>query len=678
MSPMSFRKTSMVAISLVLITHMVFSQGLENNAIQNYQRGVELLQQDRLLRAIQQFEYASQLNPRYAQAYWGLSEGYFLLGEYDEAQNSIQTAISLAPGNISYKNQLARILLAQGIVDEADSIFTAILAQDPYNKEALLGKGELLLATQEFSQAQSLFLDTLSLHPRDRRVLLSLTLVLEAAGRRDEAERYLQRTLDLFSENYQVQFLAGKFYADRDEFSTALGHLNTALTLNPDLTKALHLKTLILIQQEQYAQALEFLERALRLEPQNSTYWYSRGLIQYRQANIPQAIESLKRGLSIAPYNEMVRLFLESIAIDNLGYEDDVRRQLGEYRTRQGQEYLTQNRFSRAAVYIERAVSLLPTDPTVRLARASLLRAQGKIASYVEELQFIVNRLNVTTIELTDALEVYEYEQQQSVSSQWGIQQFQIPRDYIVMPIFYRARPTIHPEAGDFLALALSDLLMTGNRFSFTSMPELNGRFRSPMKITEMDEAFMLAREQNADFYLVIDMQEDEREVYVSARIYLARTGRLVWHGTVTRTGNERVMDSLIWLENQLYDRLPFHGSLIQRRDNRGLINLGQYDGVQPGDTLQIADPNQILLSINGITFSAEENALQGLITIDEVDSLVSSGTISSNSFFDTINHGDSVLFEEFLNAGEPLNADQPGQSLGQFPSIYAEIRDLR
>jgi hypothetical protein len=57
------------------------------------------------------------------------------------------------------------------------------------------------------------------------------------------------------------------------------------------------------------------------------------------------------------------------------------------------------------------------------------------------------------------------------------------------------------------------------------------------------------------------------------------------------------------------------------------------------------------------------------------VDARIAEGTLKQNSFFDTINTGDAVIYPQFL---DEKTAQEAGNSDGNFPFIYSRIRQLR
>jgi hypothetical protein len=127
----------------------------------------------------------------------------------------------------------------------------------------------------------------------------------------------------------------------------------------------------------------------------------------------------------------------------------------------------------------------------------------------------------------------------------------------------------------------------------------------------------------------------------------------------VYRTGNDRVRDSFLRICADIAARLPIRGTLIARKVDQGLIDLGSIHGVKKGDRLLIVRKGAVRLSNQGPALSWEQADVVGELTVAAVDEAVAEGTIARKGYFDLVNVGDTVAFEPVaIPAAKPAPAE--------------------
>jgi hypothetical protein len=137
---------------------------------------------------------------------------------------------------------------------------------------------------------------------------------------------------------------------------------------------------------------------------------------------------------------------------------------------------------------------------------------------------------------------------------------------------------------------------------------------------------------------------------------YLTSTGKLMTTYRVFRTGNDRVQDNFNIMADRVFSALPLRGSLLARRFDRGIIDLGLYDQLETGQELSIVRKGKIRLRNDRIGVTADERDVLGSFTVEALDEVVSEGTVSKRSFFDLINAGDEII--PLLPSAEPPQAE--------------------
>jgi len=89
--------------------------------------------------ALPHFRKATESGPTMLEPWVGLGQAHRLLGEGEDAEKALRRALTIAPDLQRVKLILAEVLIDQGKIKEAATIFRGILAKDPRNIAAITG-----------------------------------------------------------------------------------------------------------------------------------------------------------------------------------------------------------------------------------------------------------------------------------------------------------------------------------------------------------------------------------------------------------------------------------------------------------------------------------------------------------------------------------------------------------
>ncbi len=266
--------------------------------------------------------------------------------------------------------------------------------------------------------------------------------------------------------------------------------------------------------------------------------------------------------------------------------------------------------------------------------------------------------------EITDLIEIQEGSRTDSVSSRWGVDQFTWPKHRYLFAVYHSDPRLLHTGADEDIARMLKDLL---NRYENVSVPN------EPDRAVSFADAFSRARSNGSEYFLILHPVETDREFSLGASLYLSRTGTLLSEMRSSRSGNDRVRTVINDLAARIHGMMPIRGRLIDRRFEKGLIDLGAADGIEAGMKLSILRDGSLRLSPEKPGFVVEQAGLLGELTVTRVDELVAEGTVARAGFFDRINTGDAVILA-------PAEPDTPaGTAEAEVaPEIYRRLREIR
>jgi tetratricopeptide (TPR) repeat protein len=609
----------------------------QNPQIEAYRNARELQEAGRYYAAVEAYTGLVQTYPSYVDPYAGLAESFFMLGEYADALDYIESAIRLRRGDSGLKVLKGRILVGSGRFDQGRELFAQVLKSEPNNIEARLGMAELDVAEGKVGDAMQTYSEALELIPNDRRALLGLLLLSDELERFETSESYVGAAVRYHGDSPQVQVAVARHYMKRGRYEDALYHARLAVSLQPDYYPALIAASQAQLAVMEYAAAVESLTEALRVRPGDPTTLYTLGTGYAMVGNLEQAIRSYTAVFRTRPDDELTRFALEQLVRRETGEEYPLRRILADYHLKRGADFEERFLLSKALREYRLAVQLLPSDPDYRREFARVYRILGFPARYLRELEVIAAE-GGNGREIEDELEIQRSLQESGVARSWGIDQFTIDRDEYEVGI-YLVRDSsrmVHFAGEEVAASRFINLLGTAEHIS---VPD-----REYTRAGSYADAFRLSRTGGEDYFGILGFIETERTFTVNLDLYLSANGKLLRRFRVYRTGNDRITEALAKTTSNLEDSLPWRGTLIRRQFDRGLLDLGRFDGLQGGEEFHIVRAGRVRLLRESLGFDYRQEDIVGSFTVDTLDELVSEGTISKKGFFDYVNEGDILI----------------------------------
>ena len=245
--------------------------------------------------------------------------------------------------------------------------------------------------------------------------------------------------------------------------------------------------------------------------------------------------------------------------------------------------------------------------------------------------------LGIANQSIQDDIEYYRTRRFGHVSERWDLDQHDIDIPSLTVQVFTmnEGDSLLHPVSGTIVAGYFADVLDGYPKIRLTG---------GDTQVAGFEAAFRTARTSNADFFIILGFSESERTFRARARLYLARTGTLLADYSVERTGNDRIRDSLLRLGSNVNELLPIRGVLLEKRFDRGVIDLGLLHGLKEKDTLLIVKAGKVALRTDKVGFALQDADVVGKITLDAVDEAVAEGVLEKKSFYDYISVGDEVV----------------------------------
>jgi tetratricopeptide (TPR) repeat protein len=616
--------------------------------------------------ASEAFIECTRLNPAHAGASAALAECYYSLGEFDEALVWVRKARTLSRGSMSLANLEAVTLIALGRLNDAAAVIDGVLAREPYNREALFAAAELDIAGGRAGDAVIRYRDAVRRFPDDRRLLVSLALVSGSLGDTESAGIYIGRALLQHPGDYRVYYYASYLAARENRVADAVRYAGEALYYRPGYGPARSLLASLRYRSGEYEEAVRIADELIAENRDDALAWYLTGMAFIRMGRTADAVSILTAAVSVDPEDEFIRSALEELLVSGTRIEDPRRVQWAAWHFTRAGDYRARNLMEQALFEYRRGLRLNPYAGE-RREYADLLRIQGYPARYLEELKFMQN-LGLADTAMNDAVESYDALLGDALFRRWNIDPVEVSVPHWKVAVFSVANQSafFHADAGAAGSSYIKDLLVHER-----SVAPMDLELRQP----SFSGAFRAAREGGADYFLVVSVSENERDISIKGELFAARTGAPAAVFDVYRTGRDRLRNASRGIVDQLVKALPFRAGLIARRQAQGLIDKGRADGVKNGDVYEVVrrDSAGILNEGIGVVYAPED--VVGEFTVERADEEVSAGTLARKGFFDRIAPGDELFLVP--KTGETGTA--ASESAGPAdPELRSLLRTLR
>jgi len=251
--------------SLTLFTHAI--QLDENNIIARNNIGKSLIEEGRVVEAVQNYRDALRYHPNYVSAHKNLGAALALLGQTDEAIMHLFEALRIDPRLADAHYNLGNIFSERGRPEEAIRHYNEALRLDP-----------------EYFEAHN-----------------NLANLLVDLGRYDDAVRHFEAAVRINPLYAKAHNNLGAALFRKNRLKEAIYHYRAAIGLSPDYAEAYNNLGVALKKQGHLDMAVSHYKKALQLEPQYGEAHFNLGLAMASAGKIDRAAVHFEEALRIKP-----------------------------------------------------------------------------------------------------------------------------------------------------------------------------------------------------------------------------------------------------------------------------------------------------------------------------------------------------------------------------------------
>lgn len=250
--------------------------------------------------AAETYRAAVGIDPKDADAHFGLGRALAASGDLVGALAECETAAKLAPGNPLPRLAAADLQLRLERPDKALAVYEDLLKAKPDLVPALLGKGDAYLAKRDTANALTAYRAAATAAPKAAVPQLRLGMLLQALKRPDEAEiAYLAAIAadpNLAAAYNNLAWMSAERGRRLDE---ALKWAQQAVKLNPAEPQYLDTLGWVHRARRETDRALAALEKASQMKPQLATILVHLGVVYEDKGRRKDALAAYQQALKL-------------------------------------------------------------------------------------------------------------------------------------------------------------------------------------------------------------------------------------------------------------------------------------------------------------------------------------------------------------------------------------------
>lgn len=291
--------------------------------------------------ALEQYAKAVAVDPRCAEAEFGLGRLYLAQGDLEVSLNHLKRAADLKEDAAAIRAVLTLVYRRLG--DREAAVREARLASELTGRMRLndpvyfqmrredVSSSTLLrraIAAEEagaYKKAEALYRGLLEVRPDDANLHVNLGNTLARQDKLQAAREQYLHALGMNPENASALFGLGNVLSSEGKLEEAAGQYRRALEVRPAHVLTLVYLGRILAFQGNLTEATTHLRRALELDTQSFDAHLDLGHVLLRQDHVEEAIPHLRAALEVRPSSGPVHLRL-AMALAGAGAHQDARK----------------------------------------------------------------------------------------------------------------------------------------------------------------------------------------------------------------------------------------------------------------------------------------------------------------------------------------------------------------
>ena len=309
-------------------------------------------------KAIQDYTEVIKLDSKNISAYRERGKCYDALSQYEAALKDCEKVLQLDPSDKSVEHMrlllieklkpIAEVYYNDGITDlnkknysKAIKNFSRVIELNPTFADAYIKRGRCYYEVKQYKSASEDLEQAYKLAPNDEHIRSMHKILHEGLAASNGGKAALKTALKAaFKEESKPSLAAKDYYNDgitnlnERNYSKALENLSRAIKLDPKYIDAYGKRAMVYAQNEQYDKAILDYTKVIELDSENNSGYHERGMCYYILGQHKNALEDINKAVKLNPNDEKLRhmqLFLQKKLAETYYFDGITAMKAGKY-----------------------------------------------------------------------------------------------------------------------------------------------------------------------------------------------------------------------------------------------------------------------------------------------------------------------------------------------------------
>ncbi|MDA8138509.1 MAG: tetratricopeptide repeat protein [Desulfobacteraceae bacterium] len=266
-----------------------------------FNQGLIRFQRAEWAKAIQSFQQAVMLQPKWDDAHFNLAQAYEQVEKYEEAIGCYTAALKLNPNYFEAAYNLGCLLLRQQRFAESVPWFERAVAIDDRHAPAHNNLGQALERIGTLARAEQCYAKAHQLAPDLMPAYVNLAELLAGKGELEKAVQNYREVLSRHPHLSTAQNNLGNIYLKQNRLDDAIECYRRVVDLEPRLAEGHFNLGSALRQAEIYEEAMASLLRAIQLKPDYADAWNNLALACKNIGDLDRSLTCFNRAIALDP-----------------------------------------------------------------------------------------------------------------------------------------------------------------------------------------------------------------------------------------------------------------------------------------------------------------------------------------------------------------------------------------
>jgi tetratricopeptide (TPR) repeat protein len=272
-----------------------------NNATDLYHKGETFLELKRYNDALESYNRAVELKPKYTEAWKGQATTLLELKRYQDALEAYDKAIQLQPSYLEAWNGRGKALDRLQRYEEAIASFDNALKIQPNNLESWNERGNVQIKRQQYSEAITSFDKAVKIQPNNSLAWHKRGIALHNLRRYQEAVESYDKAVEHKPDYSEAWYQRGNALINLQKAKEAVESYDKAVQFQPNFQTAWYSKGSVLNNLRNFPEAVKSFDQAVKLNPDDYESWYNRGWALHQMQRYEEAVNSYDKAVKLRP-----------------------------------------------------------------------------------------------------------------------------------------------------------------------------------------------------------------------------------------------------------------------------------------------------------------------------------------------------------------------------------------